>query len=79
MADEADSADSRVFWCNTNRRGGVMLEQRMRSRCFAAAWTAADHPDGTFNYHDHMRRVRRGDLIFMYAKDRGVIGVGHIE
>jgi len=56
--------------------GGNSLEQRMHGRRFAAAWTADDHPLGTFNYPDHMRRVRRGDLIFMYANGLGVIGIG---
>jgi hypothetical protein len=76
MAEEAHNPDQRAFWCNTNRGAGVELEQRMRSQCFAAAWIADDHPDGTFNYPDHMRRVRQSDLIFMYAKSVGVIGVG---
>jgi hypothetical protein len=79
MADEAHHSGARVFWCNTNRgagAGGDSLEQRMHARHFAAAWTGIDHPEGTFNYSDHMRRVRRGDMIFMYANSLGVIGVG---
>ncbi len=79
MTGEADVIGSRVFWCNTNRSegaGGNTLEQRMHARCFAAAWTDLDHRDRTFNYSDHMRRVRRGDLIFMYANGLGVISVG---
>jgi hypothetical protein len=62
----------RIFWCNTNREagpGGNGLEQRMHARSFAAAWL-------TFNYEDHMRRVRRGDVIVMYARLLGVIGMG---
>jgi hypothetical protein len=79
MANAADKSGLRVFWCNTNRgagAGGNSLEQRMHVHGFAAAWTAADHPDGTFNYPDHMRKVRCGDLIFMYANGLGIIGVG---
>jgi hypothetical protein len=79
MVDEADRTGSRMFWCNTNRGkggGGNSLEERMHARSFAAAWTGVDHPDRTFNYPDHMRRVRRGDLIFMYSNGLGVIGVG---
>lgn len=79
MADESHDTGPRVFWCNTNRgagSGGNSLEQQMHARRFAAAWTSLDHPDETFNYPDHMRRVRRGDTIFIYANSRGVIGVG---
>jgi hypothetical protein len=79
MTDESHVSGLRVFWCNTNRGGGAggdSLEQRMYARHFAAAWSFDDHPDGTFNYTSHMRRVRRGDLIFFYAKGLGVIGVG---
>lgn len=79
MANEAHDSNVRVFWCNTNRAagaGGDSLERQMHSRHFAAAWTSVDHPHGTFNYPEHMRRVRRGDMIFMYAKGIGIIGVG---
>jgi hypothetical protein len=48
----------------------------MHARRFAAAWSGVDHPEGMFNYPDHMRRVRRGDMVFMYANGLGVIGVG---
>jgi hypothetical protein len=49
MADETSDTESRVFWCNTNRgngAGGNSLEQQMHTRCFAAAWSGVDHPDG---------------------------------
>ena len=41
---EAFENAERIFWCNTNRGagdccGGNSLEQRMRARHFAAAWT----------------------------------------
>jgi hypothetical protein len=41
----------------------------MHDRGFAAAWV-------TFNYTEHMLRVRRGDLIFAYANGVGVVGIG---
>jgi hypothetical protein len=79
MAGKAHDSEPQVFWCNTNRGaepGGNGLEERMFARGFAAAWTGFDHPNGTFNYPDHMWRVRRGDMIFMYANGVGVIRVG---
>jgi hypothetical protein len=39
---------------------------------FAATWIP-------FAYESHMRRVQRGDLIFMYANGQGVIQVGRAE
>ena len=70
MADEVHDSGSRVFWCNTNRGAGAegnSLEQQMHGQRFAAAWTAVDHPDGTFNYPDHMRRVRRCKKSLVYS------------
>jgi hypothetical protein len=46
-----------------------VLEEEMRNRGFAAAWE-------TFNYPDHMRLVKSGHAIFMFAKGVGVIGIG---
>jgi hypothetical protein len=68
-------ADARFFWCNTDRGagpGGNELEKRMHKRGFAATWVA-------FDYEAHMRRVRRGDLILMYANEVGVIAVGRVK
>jgi hypothetical protein len=82
MPEESENTKLRVFWCNTNRGGGAganSLEQRMYARSFAAAWSFADHPAGTFNYTDHMRRIRRGDMIIMYAMRVGVITVGQVK
>lgn len=79
MSEKAHDTAQRVFWCNTNRGGGTggnSLELRMHERCFVAAWSFSDHPDGTFNYTAHMRRVRSGDMIVMYAMRVGVIGIG---
>jgi len=81
MTNGVHDPNPRVFWCNTNRGGGAggnSLELRMHQRCFAAAWSFVDHPDGTFNYTAHMRRIRRGHLIVMYAMRLGVIGVGRV-
>jgi hypothetical protein len=47
MANEDHHAGARVFWYNTNRdgrAGGESLEQRMRARHFAAAWTGSITP-----------------------------------
>lgn len=81
MAVEDFDAERRVFWCNTNRgngAGGNRLEKQMHERCFAAAWSGDDHPDEMFNYWEHMRRVRRGDLVVMYANGVGAIGIGWV-
>jgi hypothetical protein len=65
--------------CNTFRNegaptsdGGYELEEKMRSRGYAAAWEI-------FQYPTHMDRVNPGDAIFMYAKDLGIIGVGRAK
>lgn len=79
---EAHGIEQRVFWCNTNRgsgKGDKSLEQRMHARCFAAVWSFEGHPNGTFNYTSHMRRVRRGDIIVMFADGHGVVGVGRAK
>lgn len=66
----------RYFVCNTNRKysertdtGGYALEQEMFNRGFAAAWEE-------FRYPDHMKKVERGNAIFMFAKSIGIIGIG---
>ncbi len=71
LREALDSAAS-IFWCNTDRgagAGGNTLEQRMHARGFAAAWLP-------FIHEDHMRRVRGGDVIVMYANGLGIIGIG---
>jgi hypothetical protein len=65
----------RFYWCNTDRGaepGENALEKQMRGMRFAAAWVP-------FVYQTHMRRVRKGDLIFMYANDVGVVAVGIVR
>jgi hypothetical protein len=63
----------KFFWCNTDRGagtgGGNELEKEMLKGGFAATWVA-------FHYKAHMERVRRGDLIFMYANGEGIVAVG---
>lgn len=81
MSDESRGFEMQVFWCNTNRGGGAggnSLERQMHATRFAAAWSGVDHPDEMFNYPDHMRRVRQGDLVVMYANGVGAIGVGRV-
>ena len=61
------------FFCNTNRglEEGVVncLEKKMKKQKYAAAWER-------FNYPSHMDKVKKHDVIFMYAKGLGFIGVG---
>jgi phosphatidylserine/phosphatidylglycerophosphate/cardiolipin synthase-like enzyme len=61
----------RVFVCNTNRRHSPdgADENLMRRTQYAAVWTEVKYPT-------HMRRVAKGDAIFMFAKGAGIIGVG---
>jgi len=59
----------RFFVCNTNRKHDLDAEQLMRRRRYAAAWE-------DFKYPSHMREVKPGNVIFMYAKGVGIIGVG---
>jgi hypothetical protein len=60
------------FVCNTNRRRSLNDEKSMRDRGYATAWEK-------FNYPTHMNRVEEGDTIYMYAKGKGIIGVGRAE
>lgn len=61
------------FFCNTNRglEEGVFnyLEKKMEKQKYAAAWER-------FNFPSHMNKVKKHDVIFMYAKGVGFIGVG---
>jgi len=41
----------------------------MRARRYAAAWEE-------FKHTSHMKKVKRGDIIFMYANGAGIIGIG---
>jgi hypothetical protein len=71
-----DGTKNRFFWCNTDRRGSVLtkggydLEQAMHIQGYAAAWEE-------FEQRGHMKQVRRGDAIFMFAKGGvGIVGSG---
>jgi len=64
------------FLCNTDRKHGkptrsgkYKREELMCSRSYAAAWEV-------FKFPDHMKRVKSGDVIFMYANKVGIIGIG---
>lgn len=67
---------TRCFVCNTDRRegtrtatGGFLLEEEMHNRGFAAAWE-------NYKFPSHMELVEEGNVIFMFAKAVGIIGVG---
>ena len=69
----------RWFLCNTDRKhgrrmlsGGFKREDLMRTRSYAVAWE-------DFSFPDHMKRVTPGDVIFMYANKRGIIGIGRAK
>lgn len=69
----------RYFLCNTDRAhsdrsvsGGFVLEDLMHEKCYAAAWEE-------FSYPSHMERVNRGDIVFMYANQKGIIAVGQAK
>ncbi|MCA8940293.1 MAG: hypothetical protein KDB07_10810 [Planctomycetes bacterium] len=68
--DELFDTPRKVFFCNTNRKDSPAgeLEDLMLSKEFAATWTE-------FSYEDHMKQVRLGDLIFLYAK-KGADSIG---
>lgn len=69
LRDLLDNA-SRFFVCNTDRRHGkYILEQIMYSRGYATAWE-------TFKFPSHMKQVQPGDVILMFAKNVGIIGIG---
>lgn len=66
------SRTARFFVCNTDRRHSRDLETRMHQRGYAAAWE-------DFKYPRHMKKVKRGDAIFMLAKGVGFIGIGRAK
>lgn len=70
-----NEASVEYYFCNTDRVAskrtatGFSLENAMRSRGFVAAWIP-------FAYPTRMESVRPGDIIFMYANQKGIIGIG---
>ncbi len=60
------------FLCNTDRRHNHEAEKLMRETEFAAAWEP-------FDYTEHVKKVKRDDLILMYANRVGIIAVGRAE
>jgi hypothetical protein len=76
LRDLLNKKANRFFCCNSNRRqrarspaGGYELEDRMHSRGFAAAWESFDFPK-------QMGKVERGDVILIFAKGAGIVGIG---
>jgi hypothetical protein len=66
----------RYFLCNTDRKHGrptssgkYKREELMQIRSYAAAWE-------DFKFPSHMDKVASGNLIFMYANQVGIIGIG---
>lgn len=65
------------FVCNTNRKSNYwtldgrhyLYEHTMKTSRYAAVWE-------TFKGKAPMKKVKRGDVIFMFAKKVGIIGVG---
>jgi HKD family nuclease len=73
-----DDGDRQFFICNSDRRnrtrtadGGYLHEELMQSLGTAMAWE-------TFRYSEHMSRARIGDIVFLFAKGKGVIAVGEV-
>lgn len=69
-------ATSSFFICNSNRKysdknniGGYIDEELMLTSGYVLAWE-------DFRYIDHMKKVKAGDIIFLYAKKKGVIAIG---
>ncbi len=60
-----------VFICNSNRRSDDQCEKAMLSMNYAAAW-------GEFAHTTHMEEVRKGDVVFLFAKKKGVIAIGEV-
>jgi hypothetical protein len=63
-----------IFVCNTNRRWSPDRkdEQLMRHMRYATVWTE-------FRWENHIRRVKKGDAILIFAKGVGIIGVGQAK
>jgi hypothetical protein len=79
LRELVDGTKNRFFWCNTDRehsdltKGGYDLEQAMHNRDYAAAWEEFKQPS-------HMKQVRRGDALFMFAKGGvGIVGIGRAK
>jgi hypothetical protein len=71
--------NARVFLCNTNRKQGkaweedlTFFERMMHREKHALAWTF-------FKFPKHMGEVGKGDLIIMWAKNVGAIGLGEAK
>ncbi len=75
-SEDLTDLDLGWFLCNTNRKWSkealdspLVLEHMMFDKEHAIAWT-------DFNYEEHMHEVEEDDLIIMWAKGVGAIGLG---
>ncbi|CAH1385245.1 phospholipase D family protein [Candidatus Nitrotoga sp. M5] len=73
-----DDGGRQFFICNSDRRngtrtadGGYLHEELMQSLGTAMAWESFKHPK-------HMSKARKGDIVFLFAKGKGVIAVGEV-
>jgi len=63
---------TRFFVCNTNRRWSSEAEKSMFERGYAAVWE-------DFRYRSHIARVEPNDVVLMFAKGVGIIGIGRAK
>lgn len=73
---ELDNRSRKFFICNSDRRngtrtadGGYLHEELMLSLGVAMAWE-------NFSYPQHMSRASVGDVVFLFAKRKGIIAIG---
>ncbi len=64
--------ETQFFVCNTNKRQSPEVEGEMRKRGYAAAWL-------NFNHKNHMKKVKQGDIIFMFKVRVGIIAIGRAK
>jgi hypothetical protein len=75
---DLDDGSRQFFICNSDRRngtrtadGGHLHEELMLSLGTTMAWES-------FRYTEHMLRAKKGDIVFLFAKRRGVIAIGEV-
>jgi len=74
-----DDGSRQFFICNSDRRNGIktesgayLHEETMLSLGVAMAWE-------TFSFTEHMLRAKKGDVIFLFAKGKGIIAIGEVQ
>lgn len=74
-----DDGERNFFICNSDRKNGLktesgsfLHEETMLSRGAAMAWE-------TFSYTEHMERAINGDIVFLFAKGKGIIAIGEVK